>query len=87
MSSRKNSVWVAVNLTECRQNIVIPLRFVYEFNKSTSYNRRINRNHIYRVFYSANKEKKAAFHLNTRNKFSARDDACYHAKLLRCFGK
>lgn len=79
--------WVAVNLIECGKNIVIPMKFIYSMHRWLAYNRRINRNQVYLVFYSANYDQSPQFFLPKRSTFDETMDACYYAKLLKCFGK
>lgn len=78
--------WVVVHLIECGRNIAIPMKFVYTINRYHAYNRRINRNQVYLVFFSPNNVE-PNFHLPIKKTFSETTDGCYHAKLLRCFGK
>lgn len=79
-------ILVAVVLVHSKKKIVIPLRIVYK-NRAQAYNRRINRNFVYRIFYSTDAKKKPNFGLNVRYAFSEINDACYFAKLLKCFGE
>lgn len=78
--------WVVVNLIECRRNVVIPMKYVYTFERYAAYNRRINGNQVYLIFYSRDHTKNANFFLPKLKSFSEADDACYYAKLLKCFG-
>lgn len=79
--------WVVVNLIECAKNVVVPMKFVHTFARWSAYNRRINRNQIYLIFYSKNANQRPNFHLPKRTIFSDTDDACYYGKLVQCFGK
>lgn len=79
--------WVAVNLIDCRQNVVIPMKYVYTLCRWAAYNRRINRNQIYQIFYSQNMDKDPNFFLDLRQDFTATVDACYRAQPLKCFGE
>lgn len=79
--------WVAINLIECGKNVVVPMKFVYSMYRWIAYNRRINRNQVYLIFYSTNHNQMPKFFLTKRNKFDEAIEACYFAKLLKCFGK
>lgn len=79
--------WVAVNLIACGKLIAIPMKYIYTMNRWHAYNRRINRNQTYLIFYSENHNKTPNWYLNVRNVFSRTVEACYHARLLKCFGK
>lgn len=79
--------WVAVNSVECGRNVAVPMKFLFSFQRFQAYNRRVNRNQVYLVFYSPNHNQTANFHLAKRATFSATDDAFYYAKILACFGE
>lgn len=79
--------WVVVHLVDCGLNVAIPMKYIFTFRRWAAYNRRINRNQLYLIFYSKNFDRNPNFHLEKRNTFSAEIDGCYLAKLLRCFGK
>lgn len=81
-SEKMVSVWVAVYLRHCKKTVIIPLRNVYKFNKAAAYNRRINRNFVYRVFYSRNINQIKKFSWNVRKTFSEHISGCYFANLL-----
>lgn len=79
--------WVAINLIDCQQNVVIPMKYVYTLCRWLAYNRRINRNQIYQIFYSQDTNKSPNFLLGIRRNFTNSVDACYRAQLLKCFGE
>lgn len=79
--------WVVVHLVDAGLNVAIPMKYVFTFRRWAAYNRRINRNQLYLIFYSKNFDRIPNFHLKKRNTFSDETDGCYHAKLLRCFGE
>lgn len=79
--------FVAVHLIEVGKNIVVPMKFIYTMNRWIAYNRRINRNQVYLLFYSQDYNKIPNCYLAKRDSFSDTDDGCYYGKLLKCFGK
>lgn len=79
--------WVALNLISCGKLVVIPMKFVYTLNRWQAYNRRINRNQTYLIFYSENYNQNPNWYADVRNVFVNTVEACYHANLLKCFGK
>lgn len=78
--------WVAVNLVESSKNVVIPMKFVYSMQRWAAYNRSINSNHKYLIFFSPDFNKNPNFYAPKRRLFNDSVDACYHARLLKCFG-
>lgn len=78
-------MYIFAYLVDCRVNVVIPAIWVAEFDAETCFNHGINRNKIYKVFFSR-QYKLADFDAPLHYVFSNVEDAVYRAKLcgMKC---
>lgn len=79
------NMYICAYLVDCKVNVVIPAIWVAKFDAEACFNHGINRNKIYKVFFS-HSYKLADFDAPLRSIFSDVEDAVYRAKLcaMKC---
>lgn len=82
-----NNLAITVYLMDAKKIVSIPRRNVYELSFAKTFKNRINRNQIHTVFWSADFKKEPDFRLPISHVFRRDVDACFHAKLIKAYGK
>lgn len=81
------NIFVVAYLLKPRKIVVIPAKFIYKLCLSKTLNYCINRNQPHLIFWSNNFDRHPNFHRPLSKKFLLDHNVCYHAKLLKAFGK
>lgn len=81
----KLRMYILAYLIDCNLNIVIPAIWVENFDSELCFNHGLNRNKVYKIFFS-HLYKTADFDAPLRTVFASAEDATYRARLctMKC---
>lgn len=79
-------MYILAYLIDCKINVVIPAIWVDNLNAEQCFNHGINRNKIYKIFFSRLYQL-ADFEAPLRTVFSSEENATYRAKICRMICK
>lgn len=76
-----------VVLTKSKKQLIVPAHRILGFNVSASMNFGLNKKVDHLVFYSPDQNIDPVFTAQVQSNFDEAKDACYLARIVRCFGK
>lgn len=76
-----------VVLTKSKKQLVVPLQWIFAINMSASISEGVNKKIDHLIFYSPNENVDPVFTSQIQEDFDVTKNACYHARIVRCFGK
>lgn len=81
-------MYFGIFLIESKQNILIPLKWIFGFDVNYLLNNGVDTTEVYLVYYAKYLNKNANFLAQIRHQFDSNDaeGSCYYGKIFKIFG-